>query len=80
MEASTKVSTIHFNQNATHKGFNQTFPGGLVGGWVVAWLEIQLGQNFGNKKKVGLTQRDRYPHPQKILGLKFCWVILSFCR
>ena len=25
MEASTKVSTIRFNHNATHKGFNQTF-------------------------------------------------------
>ena len=33
MEASTKVSTTNSNQNATHKGFNQTFPGGLVGGW-----------------------------------------------
>ena len=51
MEASTKVYKIHFNHNATYKGFNQTFPGGLVGGWVVAWLEIQLGQNFCNKKK-----------------------------
>ena len=39
MEASTKVYTIHFNHNATHKGFNQTFPGGLVGGWV-AWLVV----------------------------------------
>ena len=51
----------------------------MVGGWVILGLilvqlklEIQLGQNFGNKKKVGLTQRGRYPHPQKILGLKFC--------
>ena len=50
MEASTNVSTIHYNQNATHKGFSQTFLGGLVGGWMVAWLEIQLGQNFDNKK------------------------------
>ena len=31
MKASTKVYTIH---NATHKGFNQTLPGGLVGGKV----------------------------------------------
>jgi len=69
MEASIKVYTIHFNYNATHKGFNQTFPSGLVDGWVVvrwvgsmigAWvilglilvqlkLEIQLGQNVGDK-------------------------------
>ena len=34
MEATTKVYTIHFNHNATHKGFNQTFPGGLVGRWM----------------------------------------------
>ena len=34
MEALTKVYTIHSNQNATHKGFNQTFPGGWVGRWV----------------------------------------------
>ena len=52
MEASTKVYTILFNHNATYKGFNQTFPGGLVGGWVglggwggwvggwVAWLVV----------------------------------------
>ena len=62
MEASTKVYTIHFKNNATHKGLNQTFPGGwvgsMVGGWVILGLilvqlklEIQLGQKFGNKKK-----------------------------
>ena len=66
MEASTKVYTSDFNHNETHKGFNQTFPGGLVGRWVGSlvggWvilemilaqlkLEIQLGHNFGNKKR-----------------------------
>ena len=42
--------------------------GSMVGGWVILGLilvqlklEIQLGQNFGNKKKVGLTQSGRYP-------------------
>ena len=68
MEASTKVYSIHFNHNATHKGFNQTLPGRFVGWWVGRWvgsmvggwvilglilvqlkLEIQLGQNVGNK-------------------------------
>ena len=64
MEASTKVYTIHYNLNATHNGFNQNFPGGLMGGWVGSmvggWgilglilvqlkLDIQLGQNVGNK-------------------------------
>ena len=46
MEASTKVSTIHFNQNTTHKGFNQTFPGGFVGGRVVGSM---VGDSTGTK-------------------------------
>ena len=62
--------------------------GSMVGGWVILGLnlvqlklEIQLGQNFGNKKigRVNPGGVDTPPCPQKILGLKFCWVVLSFC-
>ena len=57
MEASTKVYTIHFNHNATHKGFNQTLPGGLVGGQVGAQVGGQHGWRLGDiRAKLSSTE------------------------
>ena len=62
--------------------------GSMVGGWgilglilVQLKLKIQLGQNFGNKKIGMVNPRGVDTRcPQKIVGLKFCWVVLSLCR
>ena len=54
--------------------------------WVKKTFQVtHFGQKnmffFGQKNQVGLTQGGGYmTPPQKIVGLKLCWVVVSFAR